>query len=146
MRPHLVIAGLDHRSGQPASQQRVLAVVLKVSTAQRAAFDLYPRAQHNINAQRAGLTAQCHADATNEIRIPGRGKSYGRWKARGRKAAAQSEVIGVVVVLDAQAVRAVRDTDAREPKAWNLMGAPIVGASSKERLVAQWGLEHGDLR
>ena len=54
-------------------------------------------------------------------------------------------MIGVVIVLDAQAVRAVGDTDAREPKAWNLVGAPIVGASSKECLVAQWGLEHGDL-
>jgi len=53
-------------------------------------------------------------------------------EAGGRKAAAQPEMVGVVVVLHVEAVRAVGDPDARKPKLGDLLRVPIVGAGGEE--------------
>ena len=125
-------ASLDHGAGKSAGQQRVLAVVLEVPAAQRAALDLNPRAEYHIHANGGGLPGQCCADDANELRVPRRGEGHCWREAGGRKAAAQPEMVGVVVVLHVEAVRAVGDPDARKPKLGDLLRVPIVGAGGEE--------------
>jgi hypothetical protein len=70
-----------------------------------------PGPEYDVDAVPTSLTTQCLADPPDQRKVPGRGERHSRREAGRRKAAPKAEVIRVLVVLDSEAVRSVREPE-----------------------------------
>ena len=66
-----LLHALDVADGHAPGQERVLAEVLEVAAVHGRGVDVDARAEHEVNAARAGIAADGGADALGQRRIPG---------------------------------------------------------------------------
>ena len=96
----------DHRRPHDAGKQRILAEVLEIPSAQRAALDVDARTEHNADTLLAGLLADCRAHALDEVGVERAGKRAGGRIAHGWNALTDTEMVRLPLLF-AQAVRTV---------------------------------------
>ena len=68
----VLLHSLDIAAGYRRSQHRILAVILKVSPAERRTVDIDPRTQHDADAPGPGIQGQSTPHFPSQIGIPGR--------------------------------------------------------------------------
>src|SRR5208283_5372419 len=66
-----LLHALDIPYGDPPSQERILTEVFKVAAVHRRGINVDARAQHEVNATRAGIGADGCTDALRQRRVPG---------------------------------------------------------------------------
>lgn len=102
-------AALDashHRRAELTRNNRVLAEILEVATAQWMAFDIYPWAENHVNALPTRLLANRGANTLDQLRIERAGKRRSRGKTR-RWATFRNAHAVLGTLLLAQSVRSV---------------------------------------
>ena len=89
----LALQAAHERRAEDAGDERVLGEVLEVAAAQRRALDVDAGAEQHGDVLRRGLLAERHADALEQLGVPGRAERHGRREAGRRHAVGESEVV-----------------------------------------------------
>lgn len=88
------------------------------------AFDIYPWAEHHVNALPTRLLANRGANTLDQLRIERAGKRRSRGKTRRRAAFRNAHAILGALLL-AQSVRSVGEKQARDAGAWSVVRFPV---------------------
>lgn len=122
---------------QHAAEQRILGEVLEVASAQRAALDVDARAEQHVHTVCVRLVGERAADPSGQFGVPGGGQGDGGWEAGGRGAFVDAEVVGLLLGLQPQAVRAVRHAHGRDAHLRESGGVPPASAGGQRSLLAE---------
>src|SRR5699024_6037777 len=109
-RDALRLHAADVRRGHAAGELWILREVLEVPPAERAALDVQPWPQEDLDALGRRFPAECLPDLLGEVHVPARADARGRRERSGGLRAVQSEVVGRAELL-AQPMRPIGHPD-----------------------------------
>ena len=121
-----------HLSGEVG----VLGEILKAASAQRAALQVEPRSQQDVDPVCGGLLTQHPADFFAQRRIPAVCHGGGGGKAGGRHGGVQAQMVGSACLL-AQAVGTIRQPDDRHALLGVVLGLPCIFAGEQRTFLLQ---------
>jgi hypothetical protein len=128
----LALDAAHEGAGDPAGEQRVLAVVLEVAPAQRMALHVEPRAEQQGHVLRPRLGADRRPDPLDQLRVPGGGHGRGRREA-GRGLAGADRLAGAAPQPDGT----IGHPNRRDAEALYIGGLPGVAAGHQRSLLLQ---------
>ena len=141
-RAHIPALHTAHlRRRQLSRQIRVLAEILKVPPAQRAALDVHRRPQKHRHILRAALLAQRPPHPFQQRLIEAGRRRACRREAHRLDAVVDAQMVRLLVLL-AQPVRAVRHHHARDAQPFHALQMPEIRARTQPGLFLQRHLRH----
>ena len=119
-----------------AGEVGVLGEILKAASAQRAALQVEPRSQQDVDPICGGLLTQHPADFFAQRRVPAVCHGGGGGKAGGRHGGVQAQMVGSACLF-AQAIRTIRQPDDRHALLGVVLGLPCIFAGEQRTFLLQ---------